>query len=233
MTKIDLGVIARNLPISLSSENLVGLFLSGLAMSATAANGDVIMKCGETLYKYEESFFGDDQIKVRWDGVWQAWCGDGRLELKDYSATCSQLEGDSNKGLKSQSSAENSESFFLTSAIDYAYTYCKCGLEKNNYDCFADHGIPKYTVTIANVELNLVMAQPNHAKISNEFCPVAENLSLTNVHKLFSTEEMSVRAMFRINSSTHIREVGRNTIDFLAHLLRFDTLTTECEVMDP
>lgn len=233
MTKISLGVSVRKFVIFSSGANRLIRFLICLAMPATAANADVMMKCGTTLYKYVDSFFGDDQIKVRLDGVWQAWCGDGRLELKDYSATCSQLEGDSNKGLKSPSSAEKSESFSLKSAIDYAYTYCKCGLEKNNYNCFAEHGISKNTLTLADFELALVLATPNHAKISKEFCPVAENLSLTNVHKFFSTEEMSVRAMFRISSRTPIRKVGRNTIDFLAHLLRFDTLTTECEVIDP
>lgn len=228
MTKISLGVIVRKFVIFSSSVNPLIPFLSCLAMSATAANADVLMKCGETLYKYEYSFFGDDQIKVRWDGVWQTWCGDGRLELTDYSATCWPLEGAIDKVAQSGLNSETSTESFLT----YAYGYCKCGPDESNYDCFAKHGISKYAVALGNIEFSLDMVQPNHSVIQNDFCPAAENLSLADVRKLFSQDETLVRAMFRMNSSNPILEVGSNKIDFVAHLLRFDTLTTECEVMD-
>jgi hypothetical protein len=236
MTKTDISATTRKFPTFSSSANKLILFLSCLAMSATSVNADVVMKCGETLYKYDETFFGDDQIEVRWDGVWQTWCGDGRLELKDYSATCWPLDGATEKEFKSQSAPENPTDFDLKSAIDYAYTYCKCGLDGTNRDCFAKNGVQNWML-----DLPVEILRANHDLISSSFCPMAESMLLADAHDYLRKNEASVRAMFRMSPTFHslrIREGGHYKIDFVAHLLKSNTLTsytltTACEAVDP
>ena len=124
--------------VQLIKLSCVAIFLINTVNSSSA---DVLMRCDNTLYKYESNFFGTDEIKVRIRGIWKPWCSDGRLEKNDYSANCWLKKVDE-------------QDFPTISAVDYAYAFCKCGEFQHNYDCFSLNGISKYTMVLSSIRLD-------------------------------------------------------------------------------